>query len=162
QPLLLGGELSRVRQPDLVLVQPTAAVGRRWGALTGPGVEAEMMVIAAGGDEECTRIAADRDVEAERAGIERLGRREVADVEVDVPDARAGRHARPGVLAAELAQDAIEVERKRVHLQDSVADRPLLPRAVAIQLDPVALRIAQIEGLADQVVGRAAQPPARL
>ena len=120
------------------------------------------MVIAAGGDEERTRIAADRDVEAERARVEGLGRRQVADVEVNVPDARAGRHGRLGVLAAELAQDAIEVERKRVHLQDSVADRPLLPRAVAIELDPVALRIAQVEGLADQVVGRAAEPPARL
>ena len=67
-----------------------------------------------------------------------------------------------GVLAAELAEHAVEVERQGVHLQDAVADRPLLPRAVAVELDAVALGIAQVERLADQVIGGAAQAPAGL
>jgi hypothetical protein len=81
---------------------------------------------------------------------------------VHVADAGAGRHARAGVLTAELSQDAVEVQRQGVHLEGAIPDRPLFPWAVAVELDPVAFRIAEVQGLADQVVGGAAQPPARL
>src|SRR5262245_30808260 len=120
-----------------------------------------MMVVAAGRDEEGTRVAADRDIEAERAGVEGLGGAQIADVQVDVADPGAGWHAGVRILAAELIENAVEVERQGVHLEDAVAYRPLLTRAVAIELDSVALRVAQIERLADQVVGGPAQPPAR-
>ena len=69
-------------------------------------------------------------------------------------------HGGVAVLASELAEHAVEVEWQRVHLEDAVADRPFVAGPVAVELDPVALRVAQVEGLADQVVGGAAQPPA--
>ena len=120
------------------------------------------MVVAPGGDEERARVAANGDVEAERAGVEGLGRGQVADVQVDMSHAGTGRHAGARVLPAELAEHAVEVEWERVHLQDAVADRPPIARAVAVELDAVALGVAQVESLADQVVGGARQAPAGL
>jgi hypothetical protein len=40
--------------------------------------------------------------------------------------------------------------------------RPFLARPVAIELDPVPLGVGEVERLADEVVGRAAQVPARI
>src|SRR6266540_3208845 len=76
-----------VRQHDLESSQATAALRRRRRTLARPGVEPDVMVVAAGGDEEGARVSADRDVEAERAGVEGLGGRQGADVQVDVADA---------------------------------------------------------------------------
>src|SRR4051794_3373700 len=67
-----------------------------------------------------------------------------------------------GILAAKLAQHSVEVERKSVHLEDAIADRPLIAWAVAVELDPVALGVARVERLADQMVGGSAQSPARV
>ena len=151
----LGNTISNSRSPRLP--------GRRArGALARPGVEAEVVVVAARRDEQGARVAAHHDVEAERAGVEGLGRGQVTDVEVDVADPGALGHRGVAVLAAELAEHAVEVERQRVHLEDAVAERPLFAWPVAVELDSVALRVAQIEGLADQMVGGAAEPPAGL
>ena len=54
-----------IGEDDLELPQSLAAGGRWRGSLSRPGVEAEVMVIAAGRDEQRSRVSADRDVEAE-------------------------------------------------------------------------------------------------
>src|SRR6476469_1292684 len=100
------------------------------------------MVVAAGRHEQGARIAAHRDGESQRAGVEALSGRQVSDVQVDVADAGTRWHRGGGVLPAELAEQAVEVERECVHLELAVADGPLLARAVAVELDPVPLRIA--------------------
>jgi hypothetical protein len=80
---------------------------------------------------------------------------------MDVTERRAGRHRGVGLLPARLGEEIVEVERERRHLDRVARERPLLPRAVAIQLDPIALGIRQVERLRDEVVGGAAQAPAR-
>ena len=75
------------------------------------------MVVAAGGEEQRPGVAADGDLEAEHAPVEVLGRGELGDVEVDMPDPRPRGHpVRLGVRGAQLAENAVEVERQRVHL----------------------------------------------
>ena len=61
---------------------------------------------------------------------------------------RAGR-------GGELAEDVLEVERQRRHLEPAVVVvAPLLTRPVAIDLDPVAVGVRQIQSLRDEVVRR--------
>ena len=61
-----------------------------------------------------------------------------------------------------LASEAVEVERKRRHLELAPASRGhCVARPVAVQLDAVALRVGEVEGLADEVVRGAGEPPAR-
>src|SRR5688500_13800470 len=58
--------------------------------------------------------------------------------------------------ASGLLQESLEVERPRVH-GDAVAacrPRPFLTRPVAVELDAVPVRILEVHGLADAVVGR--------
>ena len=57
-----------------------------------------------------------------------------------------------------LASTPVEVEGKRRHLQLPVGARPLLARPVAVDLDPVALGIVEVERLRDEVVGGAREP----
>src|SRR5204862_3657683 len=79
-------------------------------------------------------------------------------------DVRARGHARRcRPRAVHLAEHAVEVERERGHLDYAlVVAWPFVTRAVAIDLDPVALGIAQVERLAYQVIGRASEAPAGL
>ena len=69
----------------------------------------------------------------------------------DRPRAAARRRA-PSPGSLELAEQALDVERQRRHPR---ADLPLpdLPRPVPVDLDPVRVGIAQVERLADEVVG---------
>ena len=74
-------------------------------------------------------------------------------------DPGAARHPVAGVAAPRRAREhAVEVERQRPHLQLAVLVAPLLARAVAVDLDPVALRIVEVERLGDEVVGGAGEP----
>src|SRR5436190_13649877 len=72
---------------------------------------------------------------------------------------------RPGLLLlAQLGDQVVEVERSGTHL-DSLAvgrARPLLPRAVPVELDPVAVGVGEVESLADAVVGGALERPVGL
>src|SRR5919106_3472304 len=152
QAILLGREQLGAGQHDLELTQPAAAGRRGRRVLARPGVEAEVMVVSARGDEQGARVAADGDIEAERARVEGLGGGKVADVEVYVAHPGSRRHAGVGVLAAQLSEHSVEVERQRVHLEDSGAEGPLVAGAVAVELDAVALRVAQVERLADEMI----------
>ena len=81
-------------------------------------------------------------------------------MQVDVADHGPLRHPRI-VSARKLRHDGIQVERHRAHPQ--LAGRlvlPLGPRPVAVDLDAVALRVAQVERLAHEVVGGAREPRA--
>src|SRR5207245_11311312 len=87
------------RQRDRVEAQ-TGGVGRgRAGTAAVPRVQAEVVVVAAGRDEE-GRLAAGDDVEAEDPMVERLRLGDVADLQVGVADRRASRHAGPGATRA--------------------------------------------------------------
>ena len=58
-----------------------------------------------------------------------------------------------GQLVGEVAQ----VQRQRRHLELAAVVAPLVARAVAVELDAVAVRIGQIQRLADEMVGDAVQ-----
>jgi len=65
--------------------------------------------------------------------------------------------------ASGLGEQASDVERVCHHQQLTVAiHRPFVTRPVAVQLDAVAVRIAQVDGLADPVVAGAIDRDAQL
>ena len=73
------------------------------------------------------------------------------------------RHRQPRArVAINQRQQAVRVQRVGNHLQLAVAHRPLRARPVAVDFDAVAIRIAQIDRLANAVVRPALQRPARL
>ncbi len=85
-----GGEFGARGVDDRGVVEAGGAGGRRIAAETFPRVEADVMVVAAGG-EECGGVAhALHDLQAEHAGVELDGAFEVGDLEMDVADAHAG------------------------------------------------------------------------
>ena len=57
------------------------------------------------------------------------------------------------VVMLQLRQDAVDVERIGRHPDLAARPRPLGARAVAVDLDPVAVGVVQVERLADQMVG---------
>src|SRR5207247_3349252 len=66
-----------------------------------------------------------------------------------------------GLRSRELFDETVEIERQRCHLEPAVGVAPLGARAVAVDLDPVALGIVQVERLAYEVIGGAGETPAR-
>ena len=70
--------------------QPGGAWRRRMAALAFPGVEADVMVIAAGRNERRTGAHPLHHLEAEHAAIEPQRAFEIGDLEMDMPDAGAG------------------------------------------------------------------------
>ena len=96
-------------------------------------------------------------LEAEAIDVERLGAREIERLEVDVADHRVGVER---VLAASargrFLEQSVEIQGGRAHAHAAVLE-PALARAIAIELDAMAVRIAQIQRLAHVMVGRAGQ-----
>src|SRR5439155_20744136 len=94
-PLRLGeppqriAERSPVRVADRDVVEPRRPGRRRRSAPRLPGVEAEVMVIAAGRDERSLVAHALRHVETENVAIEGERPVDVRDLEVDVADVDA-------------------------------------------------------------------------
>jgi hypothetical protein len=136
------------------------ALGRRRPAAALPDVHAEVVVVLPSRDEGGARDARHH-VEADHVGVERLRGRDVRHLQVHVPHDGARRHlADVARIAVKLAQHVVEVERQRVDPPAALGPRPVLARAIAVDLDPVALGVVQVERLAHQVVGRAGQRPA--
>ena len=82
---------------------------------------------------------------------------------MDVSDPSSGRRLHLELrYAPQFAEYAVDVQRQGRHLQLVAHARPLLPGAIAVDLDPVAVRIGQVERLADQVIGRAIERPTDL
>src|SRR5215211_6419528 len=72
-------------------MEEAGGTGRRWrAAFRGPGVEPDVVVVAAGGDEGGVRAPALHQLEAEDAAVELEGAVDVGDLEVDVADVDAG------------------------------------------------------------------------
>ena len=142
--------------------RPTAPGGRRPRARAVPGVEPEVVVVAAGRDEQRARVAADHHVEAEHAAVERLGLRAARTTcRWTWPIARAGR--RVGLATRRRRELAEQRRRGPAAASPSRAGRrspPLIARTVAVDLDPVAVRVRQVQRLADEVVRRAVERPA--
>ena len=74
---------------------------------------------------------------------------------------RPGRHRDGRRLAAGLAEQALEIERKRRHLDRVTGERPFVARPVAVELDAVPLRVGEVERLGDEMVGGSGERPAR-
>ena len=89
---------------DRQVIQARRARRRRRAAVAFPGVEADVVVVAAGRDERGARAVALHHLEPEHAAIEGEGPLEVGDLEVDVADAHAGidRRAERGLRNARL------------------------------------------------------------
>ena len=95
--------------------------------------------------------------EAEHVAVEaRRSSAIVRDLQVDVAHHRAGRQAveRLRRRVVELAEEVVDVERQRRHPLGDLA-LPVLARAVPVDLDAVVVGVAEVERLADEVVGRA-------
>ena len=73
------------------MVEPGVALRRRRAAAALPGVEADVVVVASGGQKR--RLVAELllQLEAEHAGVEGDRPVEVGDLEVDMPDPGSGR-----------------------------------------------------------------------
>ena len=154
-------ERRRIGQHDLEGVEPECPGGRGRRARALPGVAADVMVVAAGAEEERPGVGAGRDVEAERARVERLGRGDVRDVQVHMAEHGPGGHLRHRRLG-QVGHHTGHVERQRRHAHGAGVPVPLLGRAVTVDLDAVALGVAQVDRLADEMVGGAGERPARL
>lgn len=85
------------------------------------------MMAPAGAEEESTRVAPHHAVEADRLGEELGGAREIADVQVHVPDRGAGRHPAPRNHSRRPHQPC-HVHRVRGH--DAPAASPKMSGAV--------------------------------
>ena len=117
-----------------------------------PRVRAEVVVVATGAQKQCTRECPRGPVEAQSVVKEPFARREVAHVQVHVPDRCARWHTAP-LFAAGRAHERIDVE--RIHRRDelSVAVPPRIARPVGVDLDAESVGIGQVHRLAIQVVG---------
>jgi hypothetical protein len=61
-----------------------------------------------------------------------------------------------------LLEERLHVEGVDRHANGSILPSPCVPRAVAVELDPVSFRIGKVERLADAVIGGAVKKGARL
>ena len=113
------------------------------------------MVVVAGGDEQ-RAVPLLADAESECIDVECACRGEISDLQMDVADVRV---VRESLAAAGFGTERVEIERQRVHLDAALCRRPLRTRPVAIDFDAVVFRVAQVQGLADAVVGRAGELP---
>ncbi len=77
---------------------------------------------------------------------------------MNVADPRSGNHSLAAVSRGDFCENAVEVERERRHLQLTSVVLPFLARPVAVDLDPVPLRVVEIERLGHEMVGCAREP----
>ena len=139
---------------DRERAQAPGSCGRCGRAPAGPRVEPEMVVVAAGRDEQRTRVGSarpDRTRERRRrtprhAGMSATWR---WTWPIRVP-ARPSR--RPGSPGATPASTPSRSSGERAHLQLAALGLPLLAWPVAVDLDSVSLRVVEIERLGDEMI----------
>ena len=155
-------ERGRVAELEVDLTQARCAVGGARSAATLPRVQADVVVVAAGGEER-RRGQLRLFFEAERVAVEGAGAGHVGDLQVHVADERLGGH-RGGRLVERLREQVLQVERQRdhVHAVPVAGALPALARPVGVELDPEAVGVAQVERLGDAVVGGALERPRRV
>ena len=109
-----------------------------------------MVVIPVGRVEQRPRHAGG-DVKPELPGIEGFRVAQIADLQVDMPDRGPGRRAAPRPLDG--GGKAGEIERQGIHPHLAAPPAPAGGGPVRIDLDAVAFRVRQVDGLADKMVG---------
>ena len=116
------------------------------------------MVVAAGGQERRLLAELRHQVEAEHVAVEgdRLGDRRHLQVDVAHDRAVGQLLERLRLGVGQLAHQAADVERQRRHPLGDLAF-PDLARAVPVDLDAVPVGVAEVDRLADEVVGQAGQ-----
>ena len=127
--------------------------GRRAGAL--PGVRADVVVVAAGAEEGRLVAELRHQAEPEHVAVEGDRLRDRGDLEVDVAHHRAGRRARrtapsPGRRARGSRSSTSSGS---VVIRWATLPSQPLARPVGVDLDPVAVGVAEVDRLADEVVG---------
>ena len=113
------------------------------------------MVVAAGAEERRLLAQRGHHVEAEHVGVERVRRGDVGDLQVHVAHDRAGGQPVER-LGLHAAHEIVDVERLRGESLRNVA-LPERARAVPVDLDAVPVGVAQVDRLADDVVGEAGE-----
>src|SRR5262245_24907122 len=141
--------------------QPDGAHGRRRRADAGPRVETDVMMVAARRDEQRARAIALHQIESQHIGIEPLSLVQVRHVQMHVPDDGAAGEA-GACPASRVRQQPLQIEWIRAHAQVVANEWPLDARSIAIDLDAVAVRIGEVDRLADAVVRGALQDRAGL
>ncbi len=154
-----------VRQLHAEVAQTHGVRRRRRSALALPGIQSDVVMVAARRDEgHAELIHHAHDVEAEHAVIEVHGFVQVADVQVHVADARLGRDGQVElVILLEVAEQGVQVERFAPVAQAAVRTAgdvlavlerpgPILGR-LGVQLDAVAFEVVEVGGLGHDVVG---------
>ena len=123
--------------------------------MAGPGIVADVVVVSSRGDERGGRPQVHHQLEAQHAQVEAVGGGQVAHLQVHVPQPRA---RLPGGWGSfQLRQELIRIQGVGPHAQLAARLPPGLARTIAVQLDAVALRVGQVDGLAHQVIGEAFQ-----
>src|ERR671910_2966317 len=123
-----------------------------WHALSTPDVEAEVVMVAAGGDERGGAGHERHELEAEHVAVEAQAALQIADVKVHVANYESRISLAAWLLTGDGGQQAVKMEGMRAA---GVVQwpGPQLPRAVGGQLDAVAIRVWQVDGLVGAVVG---------
>jgi putative mRNA 3-end processing factor len=134
--------------------QPATRCGR---GSPVPGVQPDVVVVVAGGDEQ-RPVPLLADGQVERVDVEAACGGDVGDFEVNVADVCFGWHALRIAFHRSLSE-RVQVEWKGIHLDATVANRPLPARPVAVHLDAVVLGVPEVQRLADVVVRGAGQLP---
>ena len=120
-----------------------------------------VVVVAACREEHGLPAVLGHQAEADPVAIELGARGDVGDLQVHVAHRRAIGLAlerrRLGIV--ELAEQPVEIERVGAHALRDLA-LPELARPVVVDLDAVLVGIAEVDGLADEVVGGAREPHA--
>ena len=122
-----------------------------WGWPWRPGVGTEMMVIATGREEQRAGIAPHRLVEAETPVVEGFGRVQAPDVQVHVAHGGAGRRTIP-VVSSTSGNQLLMSSGSVAIAELSDPDVASVPRPIGVHLDSKAVRILQVERLADEVI----------
>src|SRR6185295_779563 len=148
-----GVELALASEHDREMAKADVAVRGRRDAWPSPGVEADVVVVAARGDEHGAREMS-HDVESDDVDVEAGGRLEVAHVEVDMAYRRLRVDGRLRLLVGNRLEQGVQIEWSRAAAHDGEIG-PLPLRPVGGELDAVPIRIRNVDGLRDPVVGSA-------
>ena len=135
-----GGHLD----PDQAETQTQSASP---GSVALPGVHRHVVVVAACADEQGRVAELGCGLEAELVDVELPGRGDVADAQMNVSDGGRTRRCRGhGCWVEMIAQEPVRVEHQRGHLYLAMGPAPGRLVAVGVQLDPIALRVGEVEG----------------
>ena len=112
------------------------------------------MVVAADREERCLVAQLPHQLESEHVAVEADRRGDVGNAQVHVPHhrARGEPFERLATRVVEYRDEVVRVERPGRHQLADVS-LPALARPVGVDLDPVMIRIAEIDRLGNLVVG---------